>query len=293
MRPAPTPDYILVNNLRLALWEWAGPGETLLFAHANGFHARCWDAVVALLPEYRCLALDARGHGRSDKPDPPASWRVFGEDLAAVARATGLRGAVGVGHSFGGHAVALAAALAPDAFARLVLIDPVAFPAGRYAGARTGEHFVAQRRDRWPSPEAMVARFADRPPFSRWHPAVLRDYCEHGLLPAPDGDGFVLACPPAFEAGVYQVSTARESNIYPEIATLAQPTLVVRAVAAKRTGGADFSVSPTTPDFAAHFPHGRDLVDEEHTHFLPMESPERTARYIRALLGDAPRGAAG
>jgi pimeloyl-ACP methyl ester carboxylesterase len=281
MRTPPTLHRVAANGTTLAVWDWAGPGDTLLLTHANGFHGRCWDQMVALLPEYRCLAVDLRGHGRSDKPAPPADWRAFGEDLAAVAREFGLRGAIGIGHSIGGHATALAAALASGAFARLVLIDPVAFAPERYTGARTGEHFVAQRRDRWPSPEAMIARFADRTPFSRWAPGVLRDYCEYGLLPAPAGDGYVLACPPAFEAGVYQVSSAEESNIYAEIARLAQPTLVIRAVGAQRTTGPDFSVSPTDPAFVTRFAHGREIVDANYTHFIPMESPTQTAAYIR------------
>ena len=288
MRTPPTLLQINVHGTTIAVWDWAGPGETLIFAHATGFHGRCWDKVIALLPEYRCLAVDLRGHGRSDKPTLPQSWRPFAEDVAAVARALDLRGAIGVGHSAGGHAIALAAALTPEAFARLVLIDPVAFAPERYTGVRTGEHFVAQRRDRWASPEAMAARFADRTPFSRWAPGVLEDYCTHGLLPAPDGDGYVLACPPAFEGATYQASSAEASNPYPVIATLPQPTLVVRAVGAQRTGtGPDFSVSPTIPDFADRFPHGRDLVDRSHTHFLPMESPEATAEYIRIGIGVA------
>ena len=114
MRTAPILAHLAVSGTTLAVWDWAGPaGTALLFTHANGFHGRCWDEVIALLPEYRCVALDLRGHGRSAKPAPPASWRTFGEDVAAVARELGLRDAVGIGHSVGGHATALAAALAP------------------------------------------------------------------------------------------------------------------------------------------------------------------------------------
>jgi lipase len=204
-----------------------------------------------------------------------------------VARSLGLNGAVAVGHSMGGHAVALAAALAPETIARLVLIEPVVFTPDRYTGAREGEHFVARRRDRWPSVAAMMERFADRPPFDSWAPGVLEDYCTYGLLPAPDGDGLVLACSPAFEASCYQTSTAVESNIYPEIARIAQPTLVLRAVAGKRDAAGGFSASPTTPDLAKHFADGRDLVDPEHTHFVPMEAPAWTATAIRGMFGDA------
>lgn len=287
MRPQPTLAHIAVNGTELAVWDWPGPDTepTLLLVHANGFHARCWDQVIALLPEHRCVALDLRGHGRSAKSAPPADWRPFGADVAAVADALGLAGALGVGHSIGGHAVALAATLAPAAFARLLLIDPVILAPERYTGARPGEHFVARRRDRWPDAAAMIARFQDRPPYSRWDPAVLRDYCTHGLLPAPDGDGFLLACPPAFEGALYQIGGAFGSNIYPELGQLALPTTVVRALGATRVAGeVSFDASPTAPDLAAHLPHGHDLPDPRHTHFLPMESPEDTAAHVRRAL---------
>ena len=45
--------------------------------------------------------------------------------------------------------------------------------------------------------------------FSR---AVLEDYCRFGLLPAADGQGFVLACPPAIEASIYTGSAGADSN---------------------------------------------------------------------------------
>lgn len=284
MRRLPILSHVAVSDLSLALWDWPGPGPTLLFVHATGFHGRCWDAIVEQFPGNRCLALDLRGHGRSAKPAPAPDWRPVGEDVAAVVRALGLEGAIGIGHSMGGHAVALAAALMPAAFARLVLIDPVILSPERYTGAREGEHFAARRRDRWPSAAAMVERFAGRPPFDAWDPRVLRDYCEYGLLPADDGDGYVLACPPAFEAACYQTSVATGSNIYAEIARIGQPTLVVRAVGGKPGEGGGFMASPTAPDLATRFARGRDIADREHSHFLPMESPARVAAYI----GDVP-----
>ena len=284
MRPSPTLAHITLPGCALAVWEWAGAGPTLFFVHANGFHGRCWDAAIELLPDYRCLALDLRGHGRSERGEPSADWRPFGEDVAAVAEVLGVRGAVGIGHSIGGHALALAAALAPEAFGRLLLIDPTIFARERYRGARPGEHFVARRRARWASVEAMVERFAGRPPYDTWEPRVLRDYCRYGLLPAPDGDGLVLACAPAFEGALYQVSSAEGSDIYPELARIGQPTLIVRAGAVEPGPGAGFSASPTTPDLVTRLARARDHLDRDHSHFLPMESPARVAAYVRELL---------
>lgn len=284
MRPRPTLERLALPGCELAVWDWAGAGPPLLFVHANGFHGRCWDAVLELLPGYRCLALDLRGHGRSAQAAPPADWRPFGEDVAAAGRALHLRGAVGIGHSVGGHAVALAAALAPDVFGKLLLIDPTIFARERYRGARTGEHFVARRRARWESPEAMVERFADREPYSLWEPRVLRDYCEWGLLSASDGDGYTLACAPAFEGSVYQTSTAARSDPYPELARLTQQTLIVRTGAVERSPEAGFLASPTVPDLVTQIAGARDHLDRDHTHFLPMESPGRAASYVNEVV---------
>ena len=247
---------LTANGVELALFEWPGEDPPVLFCHATGFHARCWDQVISHLPGRHCFALDSRGHGRSSKPAPPYSWRNVGEDVAHVAGNLGLSGAIGVGHSMGGHAVTLAAALAPSAFSELLLLDPVIRPEAEYVGPWQQAQFVAKRRNRWSSPQEMFERFEKRPPFDTWDRAVLRDYCEYGLL--PDGDGYVLACPPEIEAAIYENSPAPESNIYPEIATIKIPVQVVRA--GKLLDPGNFmAASPTAPNLASRFAHARRL----------------------------------
>lgn len=278
MTDTPILTHVPINGVKLAVWEWLDPGPPVLFVHATGFHGRCWDQIVARMPGHHCYALDVRGHGRSDKPAPPYHWRTFGEDVATLLQALGLREVTAVGHSMGGHAVALAAALAPEAFARAVLIDPVIFPQERYNGSLLPEHFAARRRNHWASPEEMIARFKDRPPFNRWEPTVLRDYCTHGLLPAPNNDGFVLACPPEVEAAIYANSV--EANIYPDIARVSVPVHIVRSSHPVSMDSFDMAASPTAPDLAAHFSKGKDTHLPQYTHFLPMEDPEWVASYI-------------
>ncbi len=280
---------VTVGPVSLMLYEWPGDGPPILFAHGNSFHARCWDQVVAHLPGHRCLAVDLRGHGLSDKPAPPYRWRSFAEDLVALGHALELQGAVGVGHSLGGYATALAAALAPDLFAALLLVDPVIFPALVYGHAFEGGHFAARRRNEWTSPEAMVERFRHRLPFNRWKPEVLHDYCQYGLLPA--GAGYLLACPPAIEAAIY--TSATEEPIYAELATIQVPTVVLRGHPHDLNAATDLSASPTAPDLAAHFPHGRDVQLLNHSHFIPMETPTLVAGYIRDLLRTLPSAGTG
>lgn len=285
---SPIEHRIAADGVTLSVFEWRadarGREDTLLLAHATGFHARCWDQVVARLPDRHVLAVDQRGHGRSEGR-PPVDWRRFGRDLAAVARAFDLRDAVGVGHSMGGHATTEAAAAEPDRFRRLVLIDPVIGPPEAYvAGSRAAfadqPHPTAKRRNHWTSPAEMLERFRDRPPFDAWEPAVLRDYVEHGLVPDPSGDGWVLTCAPAFEADVY-MSAHENAGVHDSIAAVSAPVLVVRAKEPPTLRDRmDFRFSPTWPGLAAAFRHGRELHVPERTHFVPMEDPAQTARWI-------------
>lgn len=274
-----------VNGVELQVYEWPGAGPTVFLAHATGFHARCWNQVVERLPEFRCIAVDMRGHGRSSKPEPPYRWRYFGEDVAALGLELGLDGAIAAGHSKGGYAVTLAAALEPRLFSRLLLIDPVILSREAYRMVPgDGEHFAARRRNEWPSPGAMFESFAQRPPFNLWDPAVLHDYCTYGLLPNPDGEGFVLACPPKIEAATYAGSAG--GDIYDEIARIEAPVRILRARPRSTDSIAgDMSGSPTTPDLARAFQRAEDVPVSQYTHFIPMQDPGFIADQVRELAG--------
>ncbi len=265
-----------MHGIEIEVWEWPGDGPAVFFCHATGFHSRIWDQLISRLPEHRCITFDARGHGRSSKPEPPYNWRDLGADVAALAETLGLTGAIGVGHSMGGHAVTLGSALRPGAFSALALFDPVIRPKDRYCGPWEKSAFVAKRRNQWESAQEMFQRFESRPPFDSWDPQTLRDYCDHAL--ERQGDQYVLACPPAIEASIYENSTAFETNIYSEIGTITVPVHVVRSGRAR--DALIMNESPTAPDLAASFVRGTDTCLAEYSHFFPMESPDLAAKLI-------------
>ncbi len=274
--------------------ELKGRGPTLLFVHATGFHARIWDQIIARLPRVHSIALDQRGHGRSQSRSIE-HWRVMGEDQAALVRALDLTEIVGVGHSMGGHAMIDAAAACGERFRRLILIDPVVASPESYRGDGTpwrlaeGEmHPAAKRRNRFASVNEMMGRLRQRSSFPRFDPQIFRDYCTHGLRPADDGDGFVLACPPEVEASVY-MSSRTNGGVYDSARSLRIPVLVLRAQEPKEdlTGPMVFSTSPTWPGLAAEFPRGREIHFPDHTHFLPMEIPDEVSALIRRELEKA------
>jgi lipase len=199
-----------------------------------------------------------------------------------VAEALGVEGSLGVGHSMGGHSTVCAAAFRPTTYARLLLIDPTIFPRAAYGTPPGDASYIRKRKNEFRSAEEMIERFRNKLPFSRWHPQVLRDYCEWGILPR--GEAFVLACPPDIEASIYYESKAPGSDIYAEIARIEQPVTVIRAGRTRKPGEFDLSTSPTEPDLASHFASARDVVFEECTHYIPQEAPARVAEEIEQAL---------
>jgi lipase len=279
-----TPQLLTIHTpgAGLAVWDWPGDNPPLLFAHATGFHGRCWDQIVRQFPGRRCIAPDLRGHGRSSKPAPPYDWRVFGEELAAVAAQLDLKGAVGIGHSMGGHSIVVAASLRRETFASLLLVDPTIFERDYYGLPQHYDmSFIKKRRNLWQSPDEMFERFRGRFPFSGWQPEILHDYCNFGLLLRDDG--YVLACPPEIEAAIYARSNAKESDLYGVIPSIAKPVTILRGGHPWNREQFELASSPTAPDLASKFPCARDVFLEGRSHYIPMEAPELVVEEIRRL----------
>jgi pimeloyl-ACP methyl ester carboxylesterase len=86
----------------LAYFDAGGDGAPLLALHGHFGRARTFDRLAAALaPAWRVVALEQRGHGRSD---PAADYDRAGyvADAAHAIEALGLAPAVVLGHSLGG-----------------------------------------------------------------------------------------------------------------------------------------------------------------------------------------------
>lgn len=276
---------IRVNGIALSYFEWRGkPGNhepPMIFAHATGFHARVWDAVIEHFPERRVLSLDLRGHGRSEG-GPIDDWRTMSSDVGAFLKQLRIKRALGVGHSMGAHTLLQCGVDQPDAFSKLVLFDPVILPPEFYVQGAPGfggdaPHPAIRRKRDFESAEEMIERFKDRDPYNLFDDRVFKDYCRFGLLPSGRGKWLELACLPEMEASVYG-SSRSNSGIHDTARKLDIPALVVRA---KQLGKMDFKGSPTWPELASIMPKGEDMPRPDMTHFHPFQDPADAARIIR------------
>ena len=109
------------------LLEGPAGSPVVTLAHPLGATLALWDAqVAALLPRYRVLRYDIRGHGGSEVPKGPYTLEQMADDLRALLDRLGIAETAFVGLSMGGL-VGMTAALAdPARITRLVLCDTTA-----------------------------------------------------------------------------------------------------------------------------------------------------------------------
>lgn len=129
----PVPRTIESQGLKLRLWDHGRPGPVVLFVHGYLDTGRSFDAVAAELPDMRCLALDLRGHGQSDRVGAGGSYHLLDhmKDLAIVLSALAKKGEaveVLVAHSMGGNVAYLLAGAMPSLVKRLLLVDTCGAP---------------------------------------------------------------------------------------------------------------------------------------------------------------------
>src|SRR3954462_9459373 len=87
--------------------DW-GTGPVVTFSHGWPLNADMWDGQMLFLVQnnFRTIAHDRRGHGRSSQTSTGNDMDGYADDLAAVIEALDLNDAILVGHSTGGGEVA-------------------------------------------------------------------------------------------------------------------------------------------------------------------------------------------
>ena len=116
---------IRVNEVDINVVE-AGAGDpALVFLHYWGGTSRTWAPTIERLSQtHRCIAIDFRGWGLSDKNASDYTLETLADDVIGVINHFGLRSFVLVGHSMGAKVAQLLAARRPEGLTGLVLIAP-------------------------------------------------------------------------------------------------------------------------------------------------------------------------
>lgn len=102
----------------------AGKGsKAIVFIHGWTCNADFWEKSINAFPEYRTIALDLPGHGRSDKPKTDYTMEYFAKAVEAVMKAAKVGKAVLVGHSMGTPVARQFYRLFPKKTLGIVIVD--------------------------------------------------------------------------------------------------------------------------------------------------------------------------
>ncbi|HUX78795.1 MAG TPA: alpha/beta hydrolase [Alphaproteobacteria bacterium] len=121
--------YIQVaQDINLFVQDW-GSGKPVVFIHGWPLNHKCFEYQFTQLPQngIRCIGIDLRGFGDSDKPWGDYNYDIFADDILKVLRQLNLDDVTLVGHSMGGAiAIRYLVRHSNERISKAVLVSPAA-----------------------------------------------------------------------------------------------------------------------------------------------------------------------
>ncbi|MBF6570068.1 MAG: alpha/beta hydrolase [Candidatus Binataceae bacterium] len=275
----PSDHFVEINGLRLHYVQWDSEARerTILLLHGGAANTHWWDAVAPQLTAHgRVIALDFRGHGRSqwERPahyGPPAyvdDVRKFIEQIGSPV--------VLVGHSMGGAVAQWTASLYPQLIAALVIIDAPhgSPPLWRRLMWRWRRRARGGGRPELDSAAAIVGRFRLVPPQTYLSRAAIERLAIDCAEQLPNGK-WAFRFDPETRAWRRMVGSSLSR---PKLRLITAPTLILR--------GADSTlISPHAMRAMQRRIRGS-IVGEipRAFHHVPLDNPDETAASIAMLI---------
>ncbi|SDZ24878.1 alpha/beta fold hydrolase [Herbiconiux ginsengi] len=250
-----------------------GSGPAVVLLHGTSANHAVWEPVGdALAGRATVVALDQRGHGRSDKPATGYTGPDFADDVVTVLDALGLERAVVAGHSLGGRNAWLAAARHPDRVSGVVVVDYTPYVeasvldelavrvAGGFRAFADQAEIEAYLRDRYPRilPGAVERR-------ARW-----------GYRQQDDGTWAPYADPEAMRQLIEGFRTPWDA----EFRAVRSPMTHLRGAGSTILSEAAWSAA------MADRPADRWVVVDEADHYIPEEFPDLIVAELDRVLGN-------
>jgi pimeloyl-ACP methyl ester carboxylesterase len=275
------------DGLTLNALEWSNEGVPMLLIHGFGNEAHIWDDFAPVVaPHYRVIAIDLRGHGRSDwHPAAAYDYEDHVRDLEAVMDHLGFERVVLVSHSLGGRISMLYGGRHPEKLAGLVIVDSA--PEIDKRGSLRISMDVAEHKD--PSFDS-VSEYEQM--LMHAYPAAtsqaLKRMAKHGLKQRDDGR-YVLTMDAALRSAVAgggmskqeieAMHAHREQEMWQALEKIQCPTLVVR-------GAASDILSPDVADRMADevLANGKLAVIPQAGHSVMTDNPQGFGTAVGAFV---------
>jgi 3-oxoadipate enol-lactonase len=247
-------------------YEDYGHGAPVLLVHGLGSSTRDWEYQIPLLAQhYRVIALDVRGHGRSDKPR--GAYRIidFAEDVTALIEHLQLPAVHLVGISMGGMIGFQIGVDHPELLRSLTIINSA--PEVKAKSARDwleiGKRWTLSRLLSLETIAKALAKLL----FPHPEQTELRRKIEE-RWPQNDKPAYLASLDAIIGWGVRE-----------RLKRITCPTLVIAA-------DHDYTPVERKREYVAEMPNARLLIIENSRHATPMDQPERFNNALLAFLGE-------
>jgi pimeloyl-ACP methyl ester carboxylesterase len=252
-----------------------GTGDPIVFLPGFAATLETWSyAVLDLHERHRCVCVDLRGHGLSDKPASAYSYEEMCDDVGALLRALDLRDVTLVGWSMGAG-IALRYAVQADAEARVARMVMVAPATPRFTRTATEPYGLTEEAAaetleglRRSYPETMAA-FAESN-FHRTDMETTKAWLLSQWLTLPAYAGYAY------------MRTLIESDLRDLVGRVTIPTALFHG---RHDGICD---GGWVEWMAARIPGARVVWFAGSAHALMVEEPDRFSRELARFVDETP-----
>ncbi|MBE2232094.1 MAG: alpha/beta fold hydrolase [Anaerolinea sp.] len=243
----------------------AGQGPPLILLHGLGSSQNDWlMQQVALVPRYRTLVVDLRGHGKSPKPPGPYHMPLLAADVARLLTRRGAHPAHVIGLSLGGAVAQQLALDWPHLVRSLMLVNTAA----RFMSGGWRQRLMGLRRmigvylgDMDSVAQAVAERLFPRPEQAAWRRETAQRMAANDLK--------------AYRAVLWAIA---RFDLRQRLGEIRCPTLVV-------AGDEDTTVPMAAKRLLAERIPGSRLEIIDHSgHATPIDQPEAFNRVMLRFL---------
>ena len=259
----------------------------VVFSHANSFALPTYRLLFSLLQKRGIEATGVQRFGHDTQRPVTNNWPHLVDELIEFADQEVQR--LGqpvylVGHSLGGILSFMAASKRPDLARGVLLIDSPLLGGWKAnaVGLAKQTQLVAsvspgkisqRRRQSWASNEEALEFFRHKKAFAQWHPQVLQDYVEHGLVDEHGKRSLFFTR--EVETAIY--------NTLPSNLNHQLRRYPMRCPVSFIGGRSSVEMRQVGMEMTERITKGRVMMLDG-GHLFPMERPEATAAAIEASL---------
>ncbi|MCG4453877.1 alpha/beta hydrolase [Pseudomonas sp. MMS21-TM103] len=253
-------------------YEVYGKGAPVLLVHGLGSSTCDWEyQIPELAAHYQVIAIDIRGHGRSDKPRERYSIAGFAQDVNVLIEHLGLDRVHLVGISMGGMIGFQVGVDRPELLKSLTIVN-----SGPEVKAKSPRDFLEIAK-RWSLSRLLsldtIAKALGKLLFPKPEQAELRRKIEQ-RWPQNDKRAYLASLDAIIGWGVRD-----------RLARITCPTLVISA-------DRDYTPVAQKEAYVKEMPNARLLVIEDSRHATPLDQPQRFNSSLLAFLEEVEQTAA-